>query len=337
MTKGTKIFRIIVCVLLALTMIWSAICGVALILGGKHLVLTAVYDIMVAGVHVTRNNKDDVLGDGTVYYDEYNNILTFNNATIESEDWSVYSNIDLNIQLIGENKFVCTNEEYSAGVYISDYYLSKDLAFFGDGSLIIELPNESAEAVGIFASDLKVMSDVTVKTSDCENKLHGIVCDSSLLLAEKAAVTVNNGAAKNSVGVRVRGNALFEEGTALKVSVNSGTTEICKGLSVSGDVFLGKDTSLEVVVDDEATDRGECIRVSGLMEIGVGSTVTASAKNSYAIECFGAIEAKKGSAISVASDKKDSDIFCSGALINYGTDIDVRIDAIGGIRNKAEN
>ena len=337
MTKGTKIFRIIVCVLLALTMIWSAICGVALILGGKHLVLTAVYDIMVAGVHVTRNNKDDVLGDGTVYYDEYNNILTFNNATIESEDWSVYSNIDLNIQLIGENKFVCTNEEYSAGVYISDYYLSNDLAFFGDGSLIIELPNESAEAVGIFASDLKVMSDVTVKTSDCENKLHGIVCDSSLLVAEKAAVTVNNGAAKNSVGVRVRGNALFEEGTALKVSVNSGTTEICKGLSVSGDVFLGKDTFLEVVVDDEATDRGECIRVSGLMEIGVGSTVTASAKNSYAIECFGAIEAKRGSAISVASDKKDSDIFCSGALINYGTDIDVRIDAIGGIHNKAEN
>ena len=337
MTKGTKIFRIVVCVLLALTMIWSAICGVALILGGKHLVLTAVYDIMVAGVHVTRNNKDDVLGDGTVYYDAGNNILTFNNATIESEDWSVYSNIDLNIQLIGENKFVCTNEEYSAGVYISDYYLSKDLAFFGDGSLIIEFPNESAEAVGIFASDLKVMSDVTVKTSNCENKLHGIVCDSSLLVAEKAAVTVNNGSAKNSVGVRVRGNALFEEGTALEVLVNPGTTEICKGLSVSGDMFLGKDTSLEVSVDDEATDLGECIRVSGLMEIGIGSTVTASAKNTHAIECFGSIEANNGAAVSAVSDKEDADIFCSGAVINHGADIDAEIDAIGGLRNKTKN
>ena len=337
MTKKTKIFRVVICVLLALTMIWSVLWGVALILGGKGLMHTAVYDIFVAGKLVNATNADDILGDGTVYYDVFNNILTFDNATIESEDWSVYSNIDLNIQLIGENKFVCTNEEYSAGVYIGDYYLSKDLAFFGDGSLIIEFPNESAEAVGIFASDLKVMSDVTVKTSNCENKLHGIVCDSSLLVAEKAAVTVNNGSAKNSVGVRVRGNALFEEGTALKVSVNPGTTEICKGLGVSGDMFLGKDTSLEVLVNDEATDRGECIRVSGLMEIGIGATVTASAKNANAIECFGAIEAKNGSAIYAVSDKKDSDIFCSGALINYGADIDARIDAIGGIRHKIEN
>lgn len=334
MTKGTKIFRIVICVLLALTMIWSAICGVALILGGKHLVLTAVYDIMVAGVHVTRNNKDDVLGDGTVYYDEHNNILTFNNATIESEDWSVYSNIDLNIQLIGENKFVCTNEGYSAGVYVSDYYLSKDLAFFGDGSLTIEIPDKCGEAVGIFASDLKVMSDVTVKTSDCENKLHGIVCDSSLLVAEKASVTVNNGSAKNSVGVRVRGNALFEEGTSLNVSVNPGTTEICKGLGVSGDIFLGRDTSLEVLVDDETTDLGECIRVSGLMEIGNGSTVKASAKNTYGIECFGSIEANNGANILAVSDKKDSDIFCSGAIVNRGADFDAEIDALGGIHKK---
>ena len=51
---------------------------------------------------------------------------------------------------------------------------------------------ESAEAVGIFASNIKVMSDVTVKTSNCENKLHGIVCDSSLLVAEKATVTVKS-------------------------------------------------------------------------------------------------------------------------------------------------
>lgn len=337
MTKGTKIFRIVICVLLALTMIWSAICGVALILGAKHLVLTAVYDIIVGGVHITRNNKDDVLGDGTVYYDEHNNILTFNNATIESDDWSVYSNIDLNIQLIGENKFVCTNEEYSAGVYISDYYLSKDLAFLGDGSLIIEFPNKSAEAVGIFASDLKVMSDVTVKTSNCENKIHGIVCDASLILAEKASVTVNNGCAKNSVGVRVRGNALFEEGTSLNVSVQPGTAEICRGLGVSGDLVLGKNTSLEVAVDDSSTDMGECIRVSGLMEVGTGSTVTASSKNSYAVECFGSVEANKDAVISAVSAKKGSGVFCSGAVVNYGATLNGKTDALGGTHNRAEN
>ena len=337
MTKGTKIFRIVVCVLLALTMIWSAVWGAAFILLGKNLAFTAVYDIYVAGKLVNAFNADDVLDDGTVYYDVYNNILTFNNATIESEDWPLYSKKDLNIELIGENKFVCNKKEYSAGIYAGDNNLGKDIALTGDGSLTIEIPDKCGEAVGIFASDLIVTTDITVKTPDCENKVHGIVCDSSLLVANKTAVTVNNGAAKNSVGVRVRGNALFEEGTALKVSVNSGTTEICKGFSVSGDVFLGKDTSLEVSVDDESTDRGECIRVSGLMELGVGSTVTASAKNSYAVECFGAIEAKKGSAISAVSDKKDYDIFCSGAVVNYGAGVNAEIDALGGIHNKGNN
>ena len=108
-------------------------------------------------------------------------------------------------------------------------------------------------------------------------------------------------------------------------------------LSVPGqktDGFLGKDTTLEVSIDDGNTDQGECIRVSGLMEIGIGSTVTASAKNTYAIECFGAIEANKGAAISASSEKKDHDIFCSGAVVNYGAAVDGEIDAIGGIHNR---
>ena len=82
---------------------------------------------------------------------------------------------------------------------------------------------------------------------------------------------------------------------------------------------------------------GECIRVSGLMEIGNGSTVSASAKNTHAIECFGAIEANKGAAVSAVSATNDADIFCSGAVVNYGADIDAEIDAVGGIRYKAEN
>ena len=90
-------------------------------------------------------------------------------------------------------------------------------------------------------------------------------------------------------------------------------------------------------MDDAATDLGECIRVSGFMEIGVGSTVTVSAKNAYAIECFGAIEANKDASVSVVSDKKDADIFCSGAVVNCGATIDGEIDAIGGIHNRDEN
>ena len=331
MTKGTKDFRIIIRILLALTMIISAFFAFVSCLDFAK----DPYGIYVAGIAVSRDNDDDILGDGTVYYDESNNILTFNNATIEYDDTVVYSKIDINIHLIGENKFICTNQEYAIGVFAGDYNLYKDLAIIGDGSLTIELPNAIDEAVGLAADNLTVATDLTVKAYDCEKMVNGIVCTSDLIVASKATVTVNSGSAtKYSSAVRVRGNAFFEEGTTLKASTNSDTTGICKGLTVSGDVFLGKDTTLEVSIDDSTTDLGECIRVSGLMEIGIGSTVTASAKKTYAIECFGAIEANNGASISASSEKKDLDIFCSGAVINHGATFDGEIDAIGGIHNR---
>ena len=330
MTKGTKAFRIIICILLGLTMLFSAFFAVFFSLYFSK----DPYGIYVAGVSVNRSNQDDILGDGTVYYDSTNKLLTLDNATIESEDTVVYSMIDLHIQLIGENKVVCTNEEYCVGIYAGNYNLNKDLALVGDGSLTIEFPNARVDVAGLSAADLTVGADLTVITPDCENAVHGIICDSSLILINKGTVTVNGGAAKNSSAVRVRGNALFEEGTALNISANPGTSGMCKGLSVSGDLVLGKDTALDVSIDDGATDLGECIRVSGLMEIGIGSTVTASAKNAPAIECFGSIEANKDATVSATSDQNDAGIFCSGAVINRGAEIDGEIDAIGGVHNR---
>ena len=97
---------------------------------------------------------------------------------------------------------------------------------------------------------------------------------------------------------------------------------------------MGKETTIEVSIDDSNTDQGECTRVSGLMEIGTGSTVTASAKNAIAIECFGAIEANKGATVSATSENNDADIFCSGAVVNHGAEINAEIDAIGGVNNR---
>ena len=335
MTKGTKTFRIIICVLLALTMLCSAFFAVLFCLYISKEVMQEEYGIYVAGVPVTRSNEDDVLGDGTVYYDSTNKILTLDNATIASADTVVYSLIDLHIQLIGENKVVCTNEEYCVGIFAGNYSLNKDLALVGDGSLTIEIPNACGEAAGLSAADLLIRTDVTVITPDCNNSVNGIICDSSLIIANKATVTVHNGAStKHSAAVRIRGNALLEEGTSLKVSTNPGASGTCKGLSVSGDLFLGKDTAIDVSIDDGATDLGECIRVSGLMEIGSGSTVTASAKNAPAIECFGSIEANKDAVISAVSEQNDADIFCSGAVVNRGAEMDGELDAIGGIHNR---
>ena len=69
------------------------------------------------------------------------------------------------------------------------------------------------------------------------------------------------------------------------------------------------------------------------MEIENGSSVTASAKNAYAIECFGTIEVSEGTSVSAVSDKKDVDVFCSGAVVNYGAEITGKIDAICGVRD----
>ena len=70
------------------------------------------------------------------------------------------------------------------------------------------------------------------------------------------------------------------------------------------------------------------------MEIGAGSTVNASAKNTHAIEFFGSIEVNKDVAISAVSDQNDADIFCSGAVVNRGAKIDGEMDAIGGVHNR---
>ena len=331
MTKGTKTFRIIICVLLALTMIISAFFAAFFCLYFSK----DPYGIYVAGVSVNRSNEDDILGDGTVRYDSTNKLLTLDNATIESEDTVVYSMIDLHIQLIGENKVVCTNEEYCVGIYAGNYNLNKDLALVGDGSLTIEFPNARVDVAGLSAADLTVGADLTVITPDCENAVHGIICDSSLILVNKATVTVHSGASpKYSSAIRVRGNALMEEGTTLNASVKSGTSGICKGLTVNGDLVLGKDTALDVSVDDGATDLGECLSVSGLIEAGIGSTVTASAKNAPAIECLGSIVANKDATISAVSDQNDADIFCTGAVVNRSAKIDGEMDAIGGVHNR---
>ena len=333
MTKGTKAFRIIISVLLALTMLCTMFFAFLFCLFISEELMEEEYGIFVAGVSVTRNNKDDVLGDGTVYYDSYNNVLALNNATIEHDDTVVYSKIDLHIQLNGENKLVNTNDEYAIGIYAGNYELSKDLALIGDGSLTVEIPNSNGQAAGISAANLTVGTDLNVITPDSEATANGIVCTSSMVIVNKATVTVNNGASNYSVAVRVRGNALLEEGTALKVSANPGSTGVLKGLNVSGDLVLGKNTTLDVSIDDSATDLGECIRISGFMDIGIGSSVTANAKNTYAIECFGTIEANEGATVVAASDKNDVDIFCSGAVLNCGAEIDGEIEAIAGSKN----
>ena len=62
MTKGTKAFRIIISVLLALTMIISAFFTFFFCLYFAK----DPYGIYVSGIAINRSNNEDVLGDGRV-------------------------------------------------------------------------------------------------------------------------------------------------------------------------------------------------------------------------------------------------------------------------------
>ena len=76
MKKSKKIFKIIVCVLLALTMLWGAFSFI------MHIFKD--YGIYVTGTLVTNLNEDDILGNGTVYYDIYNNIPKFHKHNLKN-------------------------------------------------------------------------------------------------------------------------------------------------------------------------------------------------------------------------------------------------------------
>ena len=78
--------------------------------------------------------------------------------------------------------------------------------------MTIELPNASDEAVGVFATNLTVATDLTITTPDCENKVNGIVCASDLMVVSKATVNVNSGAAtKYSSAIRVPGRRNYTQ------------------------------------------------------------------------------------------------------------------------------
>ena len=308
MTKGTKAFRIIISILLGLTILFGAYMSAAFIYFGKTFIHTDAYDIYVAGVQVTRENQDDILGDGAVSYDAFNNVLAFENAVIEDDYVIVYSLIDLKIKLIGENKFICNGNDANIAVYASDGILRKDLSFEGDGSLAIEFKNVDIDSAGIIAEDLWIGADITVTTPDCEEISNGLVCTASLTLRNKATVTVNNGAARSSTAVSVRGNVIIESGSAMNVTVNSGAAEACNGLLVCGNMSIGRDVTLNVSVYDATAETSDCINVFGSMCIGRGSEITAVSEKKCGVECY-------------------------GAVVNYGL-INAEIEALGGVHNK---
>lgn len=92
------------------------------------------YPLTVGGVQVTSKNRDDILGDGKVYYNPSTNTLTLNNATVSNESQVIKSDIaGLHLELLGENHLITQRNVYGL------YFLESDgVVIDGGGSLIME-------------------------------------------------------------------------------------------------------------------------------------------------------------------------------------------------------
>ena len=295
------------------------------------------YGIHVAGVAVTRKNEDDILGDGTVFYDADNSTLVFADAQIETDQPLIISTIDLGICLLGENKLISLGDSYAVLVSAADYYNAKDLYVYGDGSLTIECINPRTDSAVLQCDDLTVLSDITITTPDCTGLSNGIVCDSSFKLLNGATVTVNGNAAKSLVAFRVRGNMLLDADTAVNVIVEKGSIESAKGITVAGDLIIGEGATVNVSVAEDTAKTVECLRANGLLEVGVGATLTATTAKSYAVECYGSIKLCDDAVISATSEESDVAIICYGAVTNYGAAVDGEIEALGQLYDKSGN
>ena len=335
--KESKGFKIIISILMGLTMLWGAFCGLGLIAFGRTLIHKSDYGITVAGVTVTRENKGDILGDGTVFYSASSNILTFNNAVIEYDATILHSEIDLRVNLVGENKFICKDNSSIIAIVVSDYFLEKNLSLEGDGSLLIGFQNVSEQPVGIYAGDLMVMTNLTIQTPDNAGIPTGIICFDSLTLKDTANVAVNVGSGQSSAAVMVRGNTIIEPDAKMAVSVNPGCTEACRGFCVEGELVLGKGAALSVTVDDGIAEYSECLSVAGVLDIAADATLTAAAQKANAIECYTSVKLNKGGSVAAATAGENADICCYGAFVNYGGTVDAEVEAFGGIHNKAGN
>jgi len=87
----------------------------------------AKYGLYVKGVEVTSLNKNDILGDGKVKYDDTDNLLTLNNATITtSGTYGINKSGDLHIKLIGNNSITSTSTMAIASMNYLDIYGDDD-------------------------------------------------------------------------------------------------------------------------------------------------------------------------------------------------------------------
>jgi hypothetical protein len=211
--------------------------------------------LWVAGVYVTGENHQDILGDGTASFDPATKTLTLNNFVYEGDETGIYTNISLNIALEGDNSITTTADN---GIEYED--ADGSLSFTGSGFLMISSAQCGISQNAISGAQLTFGEYVTILINDTPK---GICVD-----ADMAQILVQEDA---SLHLGTRDLPLTAEGIYCWGNTSS-TMTITDGAWVR---ILGTD-GYGLVVDSDASS----LTISGDAQVdvdcsGIGSGVSA--------------------------------------------------------------
>ncbi len=172
---------------------------------------SATNNLWVGGVQVTKDNKYDVLGDGTVSYDPNTKTLTLEGANITSTDnYGIYADAmdGFTIALTGVNTI---NSDAAAAIYVKqrEDYHGEAITITGDGSLNAICGAATAESYGIYAE-----GDVIVESGEVNITGGNYGISSSLVFMEDGTVTATGADCGIFGDVIILGGAVTATGTS---------------------------------------------------------------------------------------------------------------------------
>ena len=128
--------------------------------------LSDTYDLWIAGTQVTKQNRDDILGDGKVTFDMNTSTLTLQNANISlSGNDGITSKVpDLKIKVLGQNSITIANS--GRGVSINNDSGDGSVTFLGDGSLHVKSKGDAGIRSNI---DVVLKDGVKIITESKQN------------------------------------------------------------------------------------------------------------------------------------------------------------------------
>ena len=246
------------------------------------------YGVKVVNTWVTPENKDDILGDGTVSYDAENHKLTLNNVHISSMNRTEVAGLiyfylrgtdgktaeSATLELKGDN-IINIKEEDKQGKGITTYIFSVgDLTIVGDGSLTVR--NNYFDTLVRSNQSLtieKVKLDFELKYYDESDPRRGI-SGKNIEIRNKAKVSLEN-------GMNTSGNLVISDST---VTCEGGISAYKCSILNHSKVKVNANTCAFYLNNCDMSVKNSIVETDGEAEYSIGAAYSTSVKPNLNIE-----------------------------------------------------